>query len=440
MNRRSFFASLIQPPNTSASKMTMRTGPRGEKISVLGYGGMRWPLVDGTIGNNSGGEKLDKVAIAKLIDYAIEHGVTYFDSSPVYCQGYSEAVMGEALSRHPREKYQLATKLSNFASKLHTFEESKKMYEKSFKDLRTPYIDFYLLHSIGGGGKNSMNLFNQRFIDNGMLDFLLKEREAKRIRNLGFSFHGDVKVFDHAMKLHDKVHWDFAMIQMNYVDWKHAAENGGRNVNAEYLYNELTKRGIKVCIMEPLLGGRLAKFNYNVAQQLVPLDPSASLASWAFRFCASHPNVLTVLSGMVYMEHLEENVKTLSPLKPLTEKEFEACEKAAVAFLKADTIPCNLCEYCMPCPYGIDIPRILDCWNRNLVDDKLPVKPRDADYMKKARNFLIDYDRSVPKLRRANRCTGCGICNPHCPQSIDIPAQIRMIDEFVEKLRGVCHA
>ncbi len=418
----------------------MRTGPHGEKISVLGYGGMRWPLTDGSVGHNAQGDKIDKAKVAELIDYALENGVTYFDSSPVYCQGHSERIMGEALSRHPREKYQLATKLSNFAAKLQTFEESKKMYEQSFKDLRTSYIDFYLLHSIGGGGKDSMKVFNRRFIDNGMLDFLLKERAAGRIRNLGFSFHGDVKVFDHVMKMHDKVHWDFALIQMNYVDWKHARDISDRNVNAEYLYNELTKRNIKVCIMEPLLGGRLAKFNYSVAQELVPLEPSASLASWAFRFNASHPNVMTVLSGMWYKEHLEENIRTLSPLKPLTEKEFGAVERAAVAFLKADTIPCNLCEYCMPCPYGIDIPRILDCWNRNLVENKLPVKPEDPEFGTKARNFLIDYERSVPKLRRAERCTGCGICSPHCPQGIDIPAQIRMIDVFVENLRRARHA
>ena len=234
--------------------MTLRTGVHGERVSLLGYGAMRYPTVDGSHAAMSRGgsnAQIDTAAVQQHIDYCIAHGVNYFDTSPAYCRGESAKVLGDALAKHPREKWFVATKLSNFAPKTHPFEASRKMYEESRRLLHTDVIDFYLLHSIGGGGKNSMKLFNSRFIDNGMLDFLLKERKAGRIRNLGFSFHGDEAVFRHALSLHDKVHWDFVQIQLNWVDWHYAKEVNPRNVNAETLYNLVTARKIPVVVMEP---------------------------------------------------------------------------------------------------------------------------------------------------------------------------------------------
>ncbi|MEQ3332334.1 aldo/keto reductase, partial [Phocaeicola vulgatus] len=184
-----------------------------------------------------------------------------------------------------------------------------------------------------------------------VLDFLLKEREEGRIRNLGWSFHGSVEVFDYLLSL--DVKWDFVQIQMNYVDWRHAS---GRNVNAEYLYGELAKRGIPAVIMEPLLGGRLSKLNDHLVARLKQRRPENSVASWAFRFAGTYPNVLCVLSGMTYMEHLQDNLRTYSPLEPLNEEEKEFLEETAQLMLKFPTIPCNDCKYCMPCPYGLDIP------------------------------------------------------------------------------------
>ena len=410
MNRRSFFAALANPPPPATvvvPKMTTRTGGHGEQVSLLGYGAMRYPTVDGSHANNfRGGSNapIDLPLVQRQIDYCIEHGVNYFDTSPAYCRGESEKVLGDALAKHPREKWFVATKLS-------------------------------LLHSIGGGGKDSMKVFNGRFIDNGMLDFLLKEREAGRIRNLGFSFHGDEAVFRHALAMHDKVHWDFVQIQLNWVDWHHAKEVNPRNVNAETLYKLLDERAIPAVIMEPLLGGRLARVNERVMHRLVPLDPEATPAQWAFRFAGSFPRVLTVLSGMTYLEHVKENVKTYSPLRPLARNEFDTLEHAARVFLSDDTIPCTACDYCMPCPYGIDIPGLFGFWGDALVQDRLPDDPSDPAYAENRRRFLIDYERAFPKLRRAERCTGCGRCSPHCPQGIDIPAMIRKVDRFVEKLR-----
>ena len=405
-------------------QMTMRTNPgNGDKVSILGYGCMRWPMIK----DEDGKDIVDQEAVNRLVDYAIEHGVNYFDTSPVYLQGQSEQATGIALKRHPRESYFLATKLSNFSN--YSRENSMLMYKKSFENMQTDYFDYYLLHSIGGGG---VKAFNQRYVDNGMVDFLMEERKAGRIRNLGFSFHGDKDSFDEFMKMHDKYHWDFVQIQLNYVDWKHA---GGRNTNAEYLQAELDKRGIPSVIMEPLLGGRLAKVPQHIADRLKEREPQRSVASWAFRFAGTHPGVLCVLSGMTYMEHLQDNLSSYSPLVPLSENDLNFLEETAILMQEYPTIPCNDCKYCMPCPYGIDIPAILLHYNKCVNAGEVAGSTESENYRKARRAYLVSYDRAVPKLRQAARCIGCGQCTSHCPQSIDIPREIRKIDRYIENLK-----
>lgn len=194
-------------------KMVYRTNPTtGDRVSILGYGCMRWPTRKRADGN---GDEVDQETVNELVDYAIAHGVNYFDTSPVYVQGWSEKSTGIALKRHPREKFLIATKLSNFSN--YTRENSIAMYRKSFEDLQVDYIDYYLLHSVGNGG---IKTFQARYIDNGIIDFLMEERKAGRIRNLGFSYHGTVDVFDEILAMHDRIHWDFVQIQLNYADWK----------------------------------------------------------------------------------------------------------------------------------------------------------------------------------------------------------------------------
>ena len=407
-------------------KMTYRSFPSlgNDKISILGYGCMRWP----TMPNPEGGrDVINQETVNRLVDYAIEHGVNFFDTAPVYVQGQSEKATGIALSRYPRESYYLSTKLSNMSN--HSFEASIGMYKRSLENLQTDYIDFYLMHNLGRGG---IETFEKRFIENGVLDYLLKEREKGRIRRLGWSFHGSKELFDHMMSLHDKYHWDFVLLQINYLDWKIPK---GSSITAEYMYQELDKREIPIMVMEPLLGGRLAKLPDHIVGRLKQREPEKSVASWAFRFVGSHPRIMTVLSGMTYMEHLQDNVRSFAPLVPLTEDEKSFLYDTAKLINEYPTISCNDCKYCMPCPYGIDIPAVLLHYNKCVNEGNVPESSQSENYRKARRAFLVGYDRAVPKVRQADHCIRCGECVTHCPQDIKIPNELGRIAQFVEKLK-----
>ena len=414
--------AIGEPP---VEKMTYRTNPKtGEQVSLLGYGMMRLPTLPDS-------NEFDQEMINQQVDYAIEHGLNYFDTSPVYCRGLSERCTGIALNRHKREEYFVATKLSNFGNS--SREGSMKMYEDSFKELQVDYIDYYLLHAIGG----SMEEFKKRYVDNGMMEFLMQERDAGRIRNLGFSFHGRKEVFDEVLAMNDQYHWDFVQIELNYLDWDYANEISSSNVDASYLYAELIKCGIPAVVMEPLLGGRLVKDLPQYAiNELKHRDPQKSIGSWAFRYAGTPEGVLTVLSGMTYMEHLKDNLLSYCPLEPLTEEEQRFLDKdVAERIVGLENIPCNDCKYCMPCPYGIDIPAIFVHYNKCKNDGTLPRLKMDDEYFKLRRNYLIGLDRAVPRMRQADHCIGCGQCEPHCPQNIRIPRELQKISQFVEDLK-----
>ena len=424
-----------EPP---VGKMTYRENPKThEKVSILGYGMMRLPATNGKPFGRENDAEIDQEMVNRQIDYAIEHGVNYFDTSPAYSRGLSEHATGIALSRHKREKYFIATKLSNFSPETWSREASIEMFQNSLKELQVDYIDYLLLHAIGGGNEKmtAMEVFEARYINNGMLEYLMEQREKGVIRNLGFSYHGDIAVFDNLLANHDKYKWDFVQIELNYLDWRHAKDFNEENTNAEYLYAELDKRGIPAVIMEPLLGGRLASLPKPLAQEILARDPERTLASWAFRYAGSFPRVLTVLSGMTYMEHLKENLCTYSPLEELTEEEKNFLYGIADEIVGYNTIPCNDCKYCMPCPYGIDIPGVLTHYNKCIAEGNLTRDRKDPDYARARRAFLIGYDRSVPKLRQADQCIGCGQCVSHCPQRIESPREMERINNYVEALK-----
>ena len=405
--------------------MPLRTNPNtGDKVSLLGYGCMRWPMTKDEAGN----EVIDQEKVNEMVDYAIAHGVNYFDSAPVYLQGQSEAATAKALSRHPRDSYYIATKCSNHRGFEPTYEAGVAMYRRSLAFYDTDHIDYYLLHNVPG-----LDAFKKRFLDNGLMDFFLEERAAGHIRNLGFSFHGTEAGLDEILALHDTYHWDFCQIKMNYVDWNHA--DGRRNANASYLYEELDKRGIPIVIMEPLLGGRLANVPDAIAQQMKEREPDKSIASWAFRFCGTHPRVLCALSGMTNMDPLLDNIKTFTHFKPLNEEELEFMERMATQMMEYPTVNCTDCKYCMPCPWGIDIPGIFKHYNTSVTEGRYAQTREQEDYRKLKRAYLVSYDRAIPTLRQADHCIHCGECLSHCPQSIPIPRELQRINRYIEKLK-----
>ncbi|MBR1665518.1 MAG: aldo/keto reductase [Bacteroidaceae bacterium] len=407
---------------TSDQRMTYRVqNGTGEAISLLGFGMMRLPR--------------EQEDVDRLVDYAIAHGINYFDTAPMYGGGRNEEVTGLTLSRYPRDKYYVATKMSNQNPSLWPFEKSKEMYENSFRKLRVDYIDYYLLHSIGGGGVENLK---GRFIDNGLLDFLLKEREAGRIRHLGFSYHGNVAAFDYLLDHNDEYHWDFVQIQMNYLDWRHAGRRGrrGGDADAEYLYGRLEKLGIQCVIMEPIRGGGLANVNEDIKAQLAAVHPDDSPARWAFRWVGSHPNVLTALSGMNRMEHLEENVQTFSPLQPCAPAEDELLARIADQMAGFPTIGCTTCAYCMPCPYGVDIPGNFAFYNDAVTKGMLPLpESTSPDFAERQRAYTEAYRQAIPELKRATACQDCGECLSKCPQQIRIPNQMTRLVELTRKRR-----
>ena len=408
--------TTVKRQEPAKGKMTYRVNPNNnDRVSLLGYGMMRLPdKNEGKDPSTGTGEmEIDQDMVNRQVDYAIEHGVNYFDTSPAYCQGKSERATGIALSRHKRSEYFIATKMSNFSEETWKREASIEMFENSLKELQVDYIDYLLLHSVGQG-KDALGMFNSRYMDNGILDWLVEQKRKGRIRNIGFSYHGDVKIYDMLLKWHDegRYHWDFVQIELNYLDWNYADEINKRNTDAVYLYGELKKRGIPAVIMEPLLGGRLANVPDAIVAKMKQREPEQSVASWAFRFA------------------------TYSPLKPLTDEEQKFLMEIAGDIYNLKTIPCNDCKYCMPCPYGIDIPGVLLHYNRCIKEGNMPNKGnQDPDYRRARRAFLIGYDRSVPRLRQASHCIGCGQCVDHCPQGINIPKEMQRIDKFVEELK-----
>ncbi len=391
----------------------------GEQISLLGFGMMRLP------------DNQDEVN--KLVDYAISHGVNYFDTAPMYMGGRSEVLTGNALARYPREKYHVATKMSTQNRRLWNYDDSKRMYEQSFERLKVDYIDYYLLHSIGGG----MESLKGRFLDNGVLDFLLKEREAGRIKHLGFSYHGDVRDFDYLLDRQDEYHWDFVQIQMNFLDWRHASIRQGRrhDADAEYLYSKCERTGVQCVVMEPLRGGSFGRMADELTDQLKAVRPDDSTARWAFRWVGSFTNILTTLSGMNRMDHLEENVKTFSPLDPCTEQENKLLAEIADQMAGFPTIPCTTCAYCMPCPFGVDIPGNFAYYNEAVNNHVLPLPEAGAaGFAERKQQFIDGYKKALPdESKWASMCEDCEVCLSKCPQQIRIPNQMARIVETLRK-------
>lgn len=403
-----------------SGKMEMRVHPgTGEAVSLLGLSCARLGEAS-TPG--AGRNEIDQETVNQWVDYAIGHGVNYFEMAPDACGGQGERALAAALLRHPREKYLIAANIPVLPD------------EKSLPVFQTDTIDYLSPDFVCPTGD-----LKARLADNGLLERLVEMRKNGRIRHLGFSFHGSKEAFDELLSLHGQYHWDFARIPMNYLTWKHASlaapQPGVRPANAEYMYGELAARDIPVVAVEPLFGERLARLPQGAVMRLKSREPERSTASWAFRFCGSFPRVLTIVSEMPYPEELQDNIKSVSDFKPLSESDLAFLEETARQILQFPIIPCTACQYCMPCPYGLDIPGIFAHHNACINEDNIPLDAMSPAYRKARRAYLVRYERQIPRQRQAAYCVGCGECAIHCPQGINIPLQMRKIDHYTEKLR-----
>ncbi len=421
---KSFLSQDWKPTEPAESdKVIHRDWPSlGSSISLLGMGCMRFPRKGGATGRNA---PLDQEAVNTMIDYALQHGINYFDTAPAY--GDSERATGEALSRHPRESYMIATKMSNFRNS--DLGACKKMFSTSLKNLRTKYVDYFLLHSI-----DSVSDFRKRFVDNGLLPYLQGLRKKGTIRHLGFSFHGSNAALKELIEM--PYNWEFVQIQMNYVDWKHMPlDDSDEPCDSETLYRMLEAKHIPVVIMEPIRGGALANVSKGLENKLAERFPMLSPAGVALTFAASFPGVMCTLSGMSNMKQLTENVYTFSHFQPFGPKDNDYLMEMAKLYNSNPHIPCTGCRYCMPCPRKVDIPGVFAVYNG--ASDALmlpdPSNKKDRQFKAKRKVFLKRY-ATLAEGTDASACVQCRACLSKCPQKIRIPAQMEMIQKLVKDL------
>ncbi|MBR5073018.1 MAG: aldo/keto reductase [Bacteroidales bacterium] len=410
------------------SRIDSRTWEKlGETLGMLGLGCMRLPSIGGGGGGFGRGGRLDQEAVNAMVDYAIAHGINYFDTAPAY--GESEVVTGKALSRHPRESFRIATKLSNMSGRP-TLEAGKQMFETSLKNLQVDYVDFLLLHNL-----QNMSGYNSRFKDNGLFDWLLEQKKKGRIRHLGFSFHGSNDDLPGLVDLYD---WDFVQIQLNYADWKEMSAGWGSSsgtTSSEYLYNYLVGKGIPVLVMEPVKGGALASVSDGISSVMRERHPDLTPAANALTFVGSLPGVMVTLSGMSNMEQLKENVSLFTDFKSFDDKEMAFMLTVADLYKSKGQIPCTACRYCMPCPAGVDIPGNFKIFN-SASDALLSDDTGRKDVADKRKAFLKLYKAQDAGVR-ADACVACNACLSKCPQHISIPQHMQRIKDLAARIESL---
>jgi len=373
-----------------------------EYISLLGFGFMRPPIKNNEVDYN---------LLDKMVDYAISNGVNYFDTAYTYLGGKSEILLGKILKNYPRSKYNIATKMPMY--KIKNVAEIEKVFLTQLNRLQTDYVDYYLFHAV-----NSSNWDN--FKKSDMYNFLLTNKKEGKIKHIGFSFHDKPELLTEIVNEYD---WDFAQIQLNYMDWTLQ--------NAKEQYNILKDKSLPIIVMEPVRGGGLAVLCQESLEIFNDANPNVSAASWAIRYAASFPEVLCVLSGMSNMDHVVDNITTIKNFKPIDESEYAVIQKALNVYLKMGDIPCTGCQYCIECPKNIDIPTIFSIYNIYLrKKEEILNNGRTPEV-----DFLISYNGHISKMRTANLCINCGFCVNHCPQHIDIPANLVKVTQKVKELQ-----
>ena len=376
--------------NAAKSQVTRRIfRDTSMTLPLLGFGLMRLPQKEG---------KIDYAAAEVMVEQAMQAGCNYFDTAYMYHGGESEKFAGKVLRKYPRNSYYLTSKMAVWMA--NDADHVERIFQEQLQRCQTDYFDFYLLHSVN-------ETIWKKSVDFHTLDFLKKMKAEGKIRKLGFSFHDTPEFLRMVVESYP---WDFAQIQLNYLDWE--------NYRSREQYEILTEAGIPVLIMEPLRGGALATLSPVANEILTKAAPDSSIASWALRYAASLPNVLCVLSGMSQAEQMQDNINTFSPLKPLSAQERQTLDEALTAHKQYLAVPCTSCRYCMPCPAGVKIPEIFGIYNQYKV-------------MKSRSSFQNNYN-ALPEESRASSCVNCGKCAKHCPQKIAIPDMLRKIAEEVK--------
>lgn len=371
---------------------------KDKELSALGMGAMRLPVIDGD------DNKVDAPKVEEMVSYAMEKGINYYDTAWGYHGGNSEKVMGEALSRYPRESFYLADKFPGYD--LSNMDKVEEIFEKQLEKCQVEYFDFYLFHNVC-----EMNIDEYLNEDHGIMEYLWKQKENGRIKHLGFSVHGS---FDVARRFLEKYgdRMEFCQIQLNYLDltFQHADEK----------LKLLEEYGIPVWVMEPLRGGRLANLTDDQISRLKALRPDESAVGWAFRFLQSVPQVVVTLSGMSSFDQMKDNIAIFEKDAPLNDDEKGALQDIADDMLKEKVLPCTACHYCTShCPQGLDIPELLKLYNEHAFTGGGFIAPMALS--------------AIPDDKKPSACIGCRSCEAVCPQQIKISEAMA---DFSEKLKG----
>ena len=409
MNRRQFLKSalfttvaavLLKTTKTIAAqtkKIIEKVSTKKYKnldISVIGFGCMRLPLKPFST-------EIDLAKTQEMVDYAIEHGINYFDTAWFYHAGQSEIAVGKVLKKYPRNSYYLADKMP--LRILKNKSEVIPVFEEQLKKCQTDYFDFYLAHNINKREWETLkkcDVYSQ----------LLKKKQEGKIKYLGFSIHDTPELLEEVVKTYK---WDFVQLPINPIDWD--------MVDAKRQYEIATKAGLPVVVMNPLKGGQLSTLTPKAVELLKKENPNVSPSSWSLRYSASLPNVFNVLSGMTALEHVTDNVSTFTNFKPLSDKEQKVLSNAIAAYNSSGAVSCTYCQYCEGCPIGIDIPKNFLIYNQ---------------YKSTARKdrFIIAYE-TIKEENRADKCINCGICKPKCPQKLEIPTLLKEVASLYKELK-----
>ena len=367
---------------------------QGLRLSLLGFGTMRLPTT-------AAGD-VDAAATEALLDYAMTHGVNYYDTAWPYMQNQSETVVGRCLKKYPRESFYLATK---FPGHMLTGDpDPAGIFEQQLEKCQVEYFDFYLLHNVY---ENDMDVYTDP--QWGIIDYFVEQKRLGRIRHLGFAAHADSPGLTAFLERCGK-DMEFCQLQLNYLDW--SLQRGKEK------YDLLAKYNIPVWVMEPVRGGKLAALDADSQQRLRAIRPEASDASFALRWLEGHGNIRMILSGMSTMEQVKDNIATFEKDDPVTPEE-EAILLAAAEKMK-NSVPCTACRYCCDgCPRGLDIPDLLHKYNQLRAGSGSTIK------------MQLD---AVPKDKWPHACLGCGVCAAVCPQKIAIPDELAAFAAQLDKL------